>query len=112
LAGVVILSLGLISILMPARMLAADIHSTMMAHTHAMTPCDPTQPCGGCEHGNQNTGCESGGLCIASCSPILMRLPHEILLRTRVVTSILLPSDESIAVSLYPDPPKRPPRIA
>lgn len=109
-ACAIVLSLGLISILMPARMLAGELHSIKKPDAHEM-PCHPPQPCGGCEHGDQNTGCGADGMCIATCSPLMMRLPHEVLLRLRIVATILLPADETNGVSLFPDPPKRPPRI-
>jgi hypothetical protein len=111
LACAIALSLGLISILMPARMLAAELHSMAMATSHAMDhPCQ--QPCGGCDHGDRNTSCGAEGLCIASCNPIVMRSPQEYLRKPQIVASILLPTDESDAASLFPNPPKRPPRTA
>jgi hypothetical protein len=111
-ACAIALSLGLISILMPARMLAGDLQAMKVASTHEMAPCQSHQPTGG-EPSDQDKGCcEAGGLCIASCSPVLVRLPDEVVLRTRIVASILLPGQESGAASLFHDPPKRPPRIA
>lgn len=110
-AYAIALSLGLISVLMPARMLAAELHSMATAASHVMDhPCQ--EPCGGCEHGDQDTGCGAEGFCIASCSPILVRSPQEFLRRPQIVASILLPANELVAASLFPSPPKRPPRTA
>jgi hypothetical protein len=112
-AGVLALSLGLGTSLMPAGMLASELHPAVaMQQGHMMVPCHTAPPCAACKQGEPKNQCEGGSMCAALCSPILLRVPHEISVRAQLIVAVLRPANETAPVSLFPDPPKRPPRAA